>query len=230
MATSPLLPKVQAPIAGPGGITPAEWYRFFQALRDVVGLDSVLLPRIDALEAEVAKISKPTKYTGPASVRVINNVITLLNDLQLPDPSSYYGTDENGIKGWHPIPDADGLPYPFLTDQDGNQLTDQAGNPLQSNSPEVPWEWIAGTPTTLDGYGITDAATAAQGALADTAVQPSDLDDYQPIVLDTYTVATLPAAAPAYRVIMVTDLTGGMEPCWSDGTNWRRYSDRSIAN
>ncbi len=30
---------------------------------------------------------------------------------------------------------------------------------------------IAGTPTTLAGYGITDAATAAQGATADSAVQ-----------------------------------------------------------
>ena len=31
---------------------------------------------------------------------------------------------------------------------------------------------LAGTPTTLGGYGITDAATSAQGALAATAVQP----------------------------------------------------------
>lgn len=34
---------------------------------------------------------------------------------------------------------------------------------------------IASTPTTLAGYGITDAATSAQGAKADTAVQPADL-------------------------------------------------------
>ena len=33
---------------------------------------------------------------------------------------------------------------------------------------------LTGTPTTLAGYGITDAATSAQGALADSAVQPSD--------------------------------------------------------
>lgn len=30
------------------------------------------------------------------------------------------------------------------------------------------------TPTTLAGYGITDAATSAQGALADSAIQPGD--------------------------------------------------------
>ena len=33
---------------------------------------------------------------------------------------------------------------------------------------------LANKPTTLSGYGITDAATSAQGALADTAIQPSD--------------------------------------------------------
>jgi len=33
---------------------------------------------------------------------------------------------------------------------------------------------LTSTPTTLAGYGITDAATSTQGALADTAVQPGD--------------------------------------------------------
>ena len=33
---------------------------------------------------------------------------------------------------------------------------------------------LTSTPTTLAGYGITDAATAAQGAKADTALQPGD--------------------------------------------------------
>jgi len=33
---------------------------------------------------------------------------------------------------------------------------------------------LTNTPTTLAGYGITDAATAAQGAKADSAVQPGD--------------------------------------------------------
>lgn len=36
----------------------------------------------------------------------------------------------------------------------------------------------ADSATTLAGYGITDAATSAQGALADTAVQPAALSDY----------------------------------------------------
>lgn len=38
----------------------------------------------------------------------------------------------------------------------------------------VAWSLVTSTPTTLSGYGITDAATSAQGALADSAVQPGD--------------------------------------------------------
>jgi hypothetical protein len=37
---------------------------------------------------------------------------------------------------------------------------------------------ITGTPTTLAGYGITDAATSAQGALAASALQPANLGNF----------------------------------------------------
>lgn len=46
---------------------------------------------------------------------------------------------------------------------------------------------LTGVPTTLAGYGITDAATSAQGALADTALQPADIGSFTftGTVLDT---------------------------------------------
>jgi hypothetical protein len=37
----------------------------------------------------------------------------------------------------------------------------------------VAFSEVTAKPTTLSGYGITDAATATQGAKADTAVQPT---------------------------------------------------------
>jgi hypothetical protein len=37
---------------------------------------------------------------------------------------------------------------------------------------------LSGIPTTLAGYGISDAATSAQGALADTALQPADVGTF----------------------------------------------------
>ena len=42
------------------------------------------------------------------------------------------------------------------------------------------------TPTTLSGYGITDAATSAQGTLADSAVQPTDLTSYAQLSSATF--------------------------------------------
>lgn len=49
--------------------------------------------------------------------------------------------------------------------------------------------------------------------------------------LPAYTVATLPSAAVnRYVQVYVTDLANGAEPCISDGSVWRRLSDRSAAS
>ena len=37
---------------------------------------------------------------------------------------------------------------------------------------------LGATPTTLAGYGITDAATSAQGTLAETATQPDEVNTF----------------------------------------------------
>jgi len=52
------------------------------------------------------------------------------------------------------------------------------------------------------------------------------------ITLDTYTVANLPAVpdVTAPGLIFVSDETGGSIPAFSDGSNWRRVSDRSIVS
>lgn len=51
-----------------------------------------------------------------------------------------------------------------------------------------------------------------------------------PIVCQSYTVATVPSAASAGAgsLIYVTNETGGATHAASDGTNWRRMSDRAI--
>ncbi len=46
-----------------------------------------------------------------------------------------------------------------------------------------------------------------------------------------YTVATVPAAAdwgPSNKLIYVSDEVGGSIPAFSDGTDWRRTSDRAV--
>ena len=50
------------------------------------------------------------------------------------------------------------------------------------------------------------------------------------VQLTSYTVATLPSATTAGGMIFVTDETGGAVPAFSDGTNWRRVTDRTIVS
>ena len=49
--------------------------------------------------------------------------------------------------------------------------------------------------------------------------------------LPPFALTQLPSASgnPG-AVIFVTGLTGGNEPCFSDGVNWRRMSDKTVAN
>ena len=47
-------------------------------------------------------------------------------------------------------------------------------------------------------------------------------------LLPSYTVATLPPASPAAQMIFVSDETDGAVPAFSDGTDWRRTTDRNI--
>jgi len=49
------------------------------------------------------------------------------------------------------------------------------------------------------------------------------------IELPIYTVATLPPQKTGF-MIYVSDETGGGVPAFSDGTNWRRVTDRAIVS
>ena len=50
--------------------------------------------------------------------------------------------------------------------------------------------------------------------------------------LTSYTVATLPAVpvAASPGLIFVSDETGGAVPAFSDGTSWRRVTDRAVVS
>ena len=48
-----------------------------------------------------------------------------------------------------------------------------------------------------------------------------------PVELPSFTVATLPTVT-TNRMIIVSDETGGLVPAFSDGTNWRRVTDRAV--
>jgi len=50
------------------------------------------------------------------------------------------------------------------------------------------------------------------------------------LVLPSYTVSGLPSAATAAQFVYVTNDAGGPVPAFSDGTNWRRVTDRAIVS
>jgi hypothetical protein len=74
---------------------------------------------------------------------------------------------------------------------------------------------------------ITDAATVEYdlGLIVTSGIiQPDSL------ILPTKTVAELAnlSANPAAQFVYCSDESGGAVPAFSDGTNWRRVTDRSI--
>jgi len=48
--------------------------------------------------------------------------------------------------------------------------------------------------------------------------------------LESYTVATLPGIPDDPAFIFVSDESGGAVPAFSDGTNWRRVTDRAVVS
>ena len=78
----------------------------------------------------------------------------------------------------------------------------------------------------LEFAGAAESISRAAGLLQFNAATRHDFN--APVGLQTFTVATLPAVSPAGQLIHVSDETGGAVAAYSDGTNWRRFSDGAI--
>ena len=80
--------------------------------------------------------------------------------------------------------------------------------------------------TYLDSFSdiIIRSNTAQVARFVGTARLQLDVPPQVP----SFTVATVPSATPAGQIIYVSDETGGATLAFSDGTNWRRTSDRAI--
>lgn len=120
----------------------------------------------------------------------------------------------------------------LTTDVSGNTVITLAsslsGNDLSDWSSVLLTDWSG---TQLDDWVIgATTVTSFNTRNGDVVPVTGDYNSLQ-ITMVLATLSTLPSAsANIWKTIVVTDLTGGAEACLSDGTNWRRYSDRSIAN
>lgn len=94
-------------------------------------------------------------------------------------------------------------------------------------------ESAVGAPTDRSFLGRMDEFRYSSVARYTTNFTPPDAPFDFPVApqLPDYTLASLPdPLMNRFVLIYVTDLAGGPEPCVSDGTAWRRLSDRSVAN
>jgi hypothetical protein len=82
--------------------------------------------------------------------------------------------------------------------------------------------------TASDDLGLVTEAVTAESDLGTLVISGLIYPDQ--FVLPVYTVGTLPSATPAAQMIYVSNETGGAVPAFSDGTNWRRVTDRAIVS
>ena len=80
-----------------------------------------------------------------------------------------------------------------------------------------------------NAVSISTYGTDTDRSITLTAAGTGTVNVSNPLGLKRYTVATLPAATTD-RLIIVSDESGGLVPAFSDGTNWRRVTDRAIVS
>jgi len=131
-----------------------------------------------------------------------------------------------------------GLTYPTTDGANNQVLATNGSGVLQfiNASSIIPFNWNNDSDFGL----ITEAVTASDdsGLIINSVANAYDLGllilagiiSPDQFILPPYTVSTLPAASPAGQMLFVTDETGGSVPAFSDGTNWRRVTDRAIVS
>lgn len=79
--------------------------------------------------------------------------------------------------------------------------------------------------------GLTTAFTRLLKAINDLIARTGGTDQKASGALPSYTAATVPDAT-LYEacLIFVSNEAGGAVPAFSDGTNWRRVTDRAIVS
>jgi hypothetical protein len=80
--------------------------------------------------------------------------------------------------------------------------------------------------TITDDLGLITETLSSQADLGEIVI--SGVFYPNQLVLPSVTVSTLPSATIPAQMIYVSNESGGAVPAFSDGTNWRRVTDRAI--
>ena len=82
----------------------------------------------------------------------------------------------------------------------------------------------------LAGWTVWVADEQAAYTYTGTVWMQTTIKSTDPMTLPSYTLATLPTAAPAGRLIFVSDTGVGGRVVYSDGTKWRLISTDALIN
>ena len=108
---------------------------------------------------------------------------------------------------------------------DSNVVDDEAGITFRSGFEKARIYAINKNTGNTDGHLVFEVTATERMRIASSTNITLGL----PLQLKSYTVGTVPSASTIGN-IRVSDETGGSVPAYSDGTNWRRYSDGAIVS
>ena len=115
-------PKPSEPFLDARGLVTRPWFNYLSALTpdeasaEIGAQITTLAQRVSTLEGEGGGLSRSTRAYGQFSVQSNGTlsdgvvVFNLVNDESAPAPRSYYGTDDDGVCGYHPLPNGGFLP------------------------------------------------------------------------------------------------------------------------
>ena len=164
-------------------------------------------------------LSGNTIHLGDEQINVGD--IHTIRDVQ----NGAYATAAQGAKADTALQPGDTISFIGLSDTPttlaGYGITDAAttsyvDDKIFNEKQSLEWVNINNTPTTLAGYGITNAATAAQGAKADTALQPGDNINYdsltdRPTTLAGYGITDAATAAQGAKADTALQPTNSLD-------------------
>jgi hypothetical protein len=220
----------------------------FNTQRNAADTLDLNLPFIDA--ANVLNIQQPVKWSSNNIPAEDGAIIGITIDSTLTEAQSLFALNSTHVHGAISL-----YLLQFAADVDGRLFSRVANTKAGSNSARMIHRVEVNGGTAGNAYtqwtnNVTDWSVGLRNDDGDALYITPDywLNDFggtpairidastkitkvsAPFELASYTVATLPSAAVAARLIYVTDEAGGAVPAFSDGANYRRVTDRAIVS
>jgi hypothetical protein len=117
----------------------------------------------------------------------------------------------------------------ITTDAANDSITFTTVSTLGAFAADAEFGLVTDIVTLSEDLGDLDGTNSTTYDLG-TLVAASGLIYPDQLVLPSYTVSTLPSAGVAAQLVYVSDESGGAVVAFSDGTNWRRVTDRAIVS